>query len=173
MNKYQELLERPEWKEKRERILKRDDHRCQRCGATDNLQVHHFNYDAPTPWDVPDQYLMTLCKDCHKDYHIIPVGLRICDQVYHDCDWDGFSIERLKKQGFEIHGSAAILKSNGYTLFLKHQSLSNTAVATLFKDSYGKKRYHECQLVGHIELDDYLEDYLELNPQKILVSLSV
>ena len=70
MNKYQELLERPEWKEKRERILERDGHTCQFCGSTEQLQVHHFNYDAPTPWDVPDKYTRIITS-----YHLVFVNV--------------------------------------------------------------------------------------------------
>ena len=164
MNKYQELLERPEWKEKRERILERDGHTCQFCGSTDKqLQVHHFNYDAPTPWDVPDKYLITLCKDCHKNYHFTLLGLRECDKHIPDCDWEGFSIERLKKQGFHINGNHATLKLNGFTLFLTHQGDGgNTAVATLFKDG-SQKRYHEDVVATHLMLDDYLEEYLDFD----------
>ena len=168
MNKYQELLERPEWKEKRERILERDGHTCQFCGSTEQLQVHHFNYDAPTPWDVPDKYLITLCKDCHKNYHFIPLGLRECDKHIPDCGWEGFSIERLKKQGFHINGNHAMLKLNGFTLFLTHQGDGgNTAVATLFKEG-NQKRYHEEVLETHLMLDDYLEEHLDFDFSTLL-----
>jgi hypothetical protein len=125
--------------------------------------VHHFNYDAPTPWDVPDKYLITLCKDCHKNYHFTLLGLRECDKHIPDCGWEGFSIERLKKQGFHINGNHAMLKLNGFTLFLTHQvDGENTAVATLFKDG-SQKRYHEDVVTTHLMLDDYLEEYLDFD----------
>lgn len=72
---YEQLLLQPEWKEKRLHIIRRDGHRCQYCGATDNLQVHHKyylqypNHTRPKPWEYPDTALITLCDDCHKKVH--------------------------------------------------------------------------------------------------------
>lgn len=106
---------------------------------------------------------ITLCKDCHKNYHFIPLGLRECDKHIPDCGWEGFSIERLKKQGFHVNGNHAMLKLNGFTLFLTHQGDGeNTAVATLFKDG-SQKRYHEDVVTTHLMLDDYLEEYLDFD----------
>lgn len=36
---YNELLEKPEWKQKREEILERDNHTCQRCGMDEKLKL--------------------------------------------------------------------------------------------------------------------------------------
>lgn len=75
-NEYGTLLKRPEWSIKREMIIKRDGHRCRSCGSTNNLQVHHRQYhkftatgDYKKPWDYKDQYLITLCLDCHRAGH--------------------------------------------------------------------------------------------------------
>jgi len=37
----------------------------------DDLEVHHkyYNRDFETPWDYPDDALITLCRKCHKDVH--------------------------------------------------------------------------------------------------------
>ncbi len=75
---YEELLSRPEWKQKRKRILLRDNYTCQFCGATSKseLQVHHrqYHYIArlgifKQPWDYPDECLITICKKCHNRGH--------------------------------------------------------------------------------------------------------
>ena len=72
---YEEKLEDQRWKDKRERILTRDGHKCKWCGRTTNLQVHHKYYNKypngkmVDPWDYPDDALMTLCDDCHKKCH--------------------------------------------------------------------------------------------------------
>ena len=73
---YEELLKDPKWKEKREHIIKRDGHKCLKCGATKNLQVHHLYYetlltnDMPvSPWNYPDSAMITLCETCHLEVH--------------------------------------------------------------------------------------------------------
>jgi 5-methylcytosine-specific restriction endonuclease McrA len=73
---YNELLKTPEWKNKRDKILKRDNYTCRHCGKTDTiLQVHHKYYHKypngtrPKPWDYPDEALITLCDNCHKRVH--------------------------------------------------------------------------------------------------------
>ena len=63
------------WKEKREKILKRDGYKCRWCGSIDDLQVHHKYYNKypdgsrVRAWDYPDDALIVLCRDCHKKYH--------------------------------------------------------------------------------------------------------
>lgn len=72
---YEEKLSDPRWKMKREKILDRDGHKCQWCGRTDRLQVHHKYYMKypdgrfAEPWDYPDDKLITLCEDCHRKWH--------------------------------------------------------------------------------------------------------
>lgn len=72
---YNEDLNDERWKEKREKILKRDGYKCRWCGSIDRLQVHHKYYNKypdgsrVRAWDYPDDALMVLCDDCHKKYH--------------------------------------------------------------------------------------------------------
>lgn len=72
---YNELLQTKEWKAKRQSILKRDNNKCVFCGRTNNLQVHHKYYSKypngrmVTPWNYPDDALITLCKECHSKVH--------------------------------------------------------------------------------------------------------
>ena len=72
---YEELLQTREWKEKRDRIIKRDSNKCTFCGSPYNLQVHHKYYSRypdnrfVNPWNYPDDALITLCNNCHKKIH--------------------------------------------------------------------------------------------------------
>lgn len=74
-SKYDKLLHDDRWYAKRRKILDRDNHKCQWCGKTTNLQVHHKYYNVypngpkVNPWDYPDDALMVLCDDCHVKYH--------------------------------------------------------------------------------------------------------
>jgi hypothetical protein len=55
----------------RERIKRRDGYECQQkgCSATSNLQVHHLYYQPNLDGLIPDEYLITLCRNCHKERH--------------------------------------------------------------------------------------------------------
>lgn len=39
------------------------------CGKEHNLNIHHLNYYGKYPWDVNDNDLICLCKDCHNKVH--------------------------------------------------------------------------------------------------------
>ncbi len=67
---YSKLLKAPEWRNKRLQILKRDNYTCQKCYSKDNLHVHHIYYiQGNMPWEVPNEYLLTLCEICHAKEH--------------------------------------------------------------------------------------------------------
>lgn len=68
------LLERREWKAKRDIILFRDKYCCQKCGKDESrdicLHVHHKHYIfGLDPWEYKDSELITLCEDCHSSLH--------------------------------------------------------------------------------------------------------
>lgn len=66
MNYGEKLLD-PRWQRKRLDILNRDGFCCKDCLDSKNtLHVHHLAYlPNKEPWDHPDHYLITLCKNCH------------------------------------------------------------------------------------------------------------
>jgi 5-methylcytosine-specific restriction endonuclease McrA len=52
----------------RQQVLCRDGWRCQSCGATSNLEVHHRQFRSQCGED-SELNLMTLCAKCHADVH--------------------------------------------------------------------------------------------------------
>lgn len=64
---YQQQLNHPLWKQKRDAILARDNFTCL-CGVTELLHVHHMKYTGYA-WEAPDNDLITLCNDCHRKIH--------------------------------------------------------------------------------------------------------
>jgi len=67
---YYKLLSKKKWLKKRLKILKRDGNKCTVCGKEYGLVVHHTYYiNGHLPWDYPDEYLLTLCNDCHYNFH--------------------------------------------------------------------------------------------------------
>lgn len=68
---YEAYLRSPEWDAKRRAVLKRDGYQCTVCLATDTtLQVHHLMYAATREEETLD-YLTTVCKACHDEYHTV------------------------------------------------------------------------------------------------------
>lgn len=54
-----------EW---REAVFKRDGYKCQKCGSSEKLQVHHVKPFLKHPHLViVIDNGMTLCEDCHRD----------------------------------------------------------------------------------------------------------
>lgn len=53
------------WKKIRDSIIKARDGKCEICGATNNLHVHH----KISPSVNDDDALEVLCKQCHKERH--------------------------------------------------------------------------------------------------------
>jgi 5-methylcytosine-specific restriction endonuclease McrA len=49
-------------------VLERDGWRCQYCGRSDRLQVHHI-CSRSRLGDDTDENLITLCADCHSEIH--------------------------------------------------------------------------------------------------------
>jgi 5-methylcytosine-specific restriction endonuclease McrA len=52
----------------RQQVLRRDEWRCQSCGAPSNLEVHHRELRSQSGNDA-EQNLITLCTRCHSIVH--------------------------------------------------------------------------------------------------------
>jgi hypothetical protein len=66
---YSEKLKDPRWQKKRLEIFNRDNWTCLKCGSsTKTLVVHHLKYKSD-PWEIEDEFLKTLCEDCHNESH--------------------------------------------------------------------------------------------------------
>ena len=68
---YYRKLRSAKWRKKCKEILNRDNYNCTCCGSDKALEVHHTFYfsDFPDPWKYPNASLLTLCHNCHKEYH--------------------------------------------------------------------------------------------------------
>lgn len=73
---YRKYLKSSEWYNLRRIALKRDSHRCVRCGYIGNLQVHHTDYRGIYEnFNFSIDQLESVCYDCHRDVHkgILPM----------------------------------------------------------------------------------------------------
>ena len=66
---YDNYLETDYWQKVRQQALIRFDSKCQQCGSTEKLQVHHKAY--PKRYTELDNMhlLQVLCEQCHHDEH--------------------------------------------------------------------------------------------------------
>jgi 5-methylcytosine-specific restriction endonuclease McrA len=55
------------WRERREFILQRAGHTCEKCGQRRATEVHHLTYIRVFQ-ELPSD-LVTLCKPCHAEIH--------------------------------------------------------------------------------------------------------
>ena len=66
---YHQYLNSKEWNTIRNKMLKFSDYKCSRCFETENLQVHHLNYNSLGNESLGD--LEVLCSKCHQGVHKI------------------------------------------------------------------------------------------------------
>jgi 5-methylcytosine-specific restriction endonuclease McrA len=64
---YAEYLKSDAWRRKRFVVLRRDNWTCQYCGAK-ATEVHHKRY-ARNIGKEPIHWLVSLCKQCHRNQH--------------------------------------------------------------------------------------------------------
>ena len=64
---YSEYLKSDDWRRKRFVVLRRDNWTCQYCGAK-ATEVHHKKY-ARNIGREPIHWLVSLCKQCHRNQH--------------------------------------------------------------------------------------------------------
>jgi hypothetical protein len=73
---YRRYLKSEPWYVLRRIVLKRDGHRCTRCGYIGNLQVHHTDYRGIYEnFNFSIDQLESVCYECHRDVHkgILPM----------------------------------------------------------------------------------------------------
>lgn len=71
---YKKALRDGRWQIRKTEIMRRDGFACKECGAKASdgvvLNVHHRKYyPGKMPWEYEDENLVTLCEDCHAEYH--------------------------------------------------------------------------------------------------------
>lgn len=67
---YNRLLEDKRWKEFRLKVLSERGNKCECCGGTDVLQIHHtFYISGKMPWEYNINDMRVLCRTCHQKIH--------------------------------------------------------------------------------------------------------
>lgn len=68
LNRYNEYIKSPQWKQRREQALARSGYCCEKCGFSKwskKLEVHHITYERLGNERASD--LQVLCQECHKE----------------------------------------------------------------------------------------------------------
>ncbi|MFW6311206.1 MAG: hypothetical protein ACOC1K_03115 [Nanoarchaeota archaeon] len=68
-NEYYKYLKSRDWQIKRSMVFAAYGRKCESCGKSNNLHVHHLRYKNIYDCTVRD--FTVLCKDCHKIIHRI------------------------------------------------------------------------------------------------------
>ena len=69
---YKHLLKDKRWKEFRLKVMSERGNKCECCGGTDILQIHHtFYISGKMPWEYNIDDMRVLCKKCHQRIHNI------------------------------------------------------------------------------------------------------
>ena len=69
---YNRLLEDERWKEFRLKVMSERGNKCECCGGTDILQIHHtFYISGKMPWEYDINDMRVLCRTCHQRIHDI------------------------------------------------------------------------------------------------------
>lgn len=64
------LYHKKEWQNYRKSCLELRENKCERCGSSTILQVHHPEYiDGLKPWEYPVEFCEVLCRRCHAEEH--------------------------------------------------------------------------------------------------------
>lgn len=67
---YSEQLKDNNWKAFRWFVMKVRGEKCEICGETKSLQVHHINYNKNCKaWEYSCKDVMVVCRNCHKKLH--------------------------------------------------------------------------------------------------------
>lgn len=74
---YDKQLKDKRWRNLRQEIIKERGEKCELCGKTRNLCVHHKVYiKGRYAWEYPKKHLIVLCRECHEKVHGIDLDKR-------------------------------------------------------------------------------------------------
>lgn len=67
---FKQQLQDARWRLKRKSAIAHAKYKCQECGASGRLDVHHLYYvKGKKMWQYPFKALKVMCRECHKKWH--------------------------------------------------------------------------------------------------------
>lgn len=158
----------PEYYQFTKRVLARDKYTCKCCQIYNkNLEVHHLDgYEWCKEKRTNDTNGITLCKDCHSNFHAIYGNKNNTKEQFEE--WIGFALNELKKFNGEISSSRKIYCYeedkiyNSATEFAKINHLKSTS--TIY---YVCNNVRCCNAVKGFHLFWY-DEYINMTNEDIL-----
>lgn len=140
---YSDKLKDPRWQKKRLEILNRDNFQCQYCLSKEKeLHVHHRYYKLGFEvWEYPNNSLITLCLECHKQEEIdLKETSQLLIQNMKEGGCDSFHIGRLAQFFTKLDDKDTHVGDSAYTFieilytafYLK--SVGNTEIYDIYYD---------------------------------------
>lgn len=75
---YKKQLLDERWLKRRKQVLACKGHKCEMCGATKYLQIHHKRYiKGKYAWEYKMKDYLVLCANCHEKTHGIDLDRRM------------------------------------------------------------------------------------------------
>lgn len=75
---YKQQLADPRWKKRRKQVLSHKGNKCELCGSTKSLHIHHKRYiQGKYAWEYKMKDLLVLCECCHEKVHGIDLDRRM------------------------------------------------------------------------------------------------
>lgn len=156
---YLQKLKDPRWQRKRLEILNRDEFTCLRCGDRETeLHIHHNAYKG-NPWEISNEHLETLCKNCHA---IVEKNKSFCPFTLIN-DLDNMLLHGDKfSRHIRAHFIKWIARTNRYI-----RNVHGEKEMILWKHVYHYNNCSEIEIQKQLDFIDYMqslppsEDWLE------------
>lgn len=78
---YDSFLLSDYWKQVAGAVKRKAGYRCEKCGSTRRLEVHHTTYEHKGEEHLHPEDLQCLCHDCHSEIHKIKETDEVCKMV--------------------------------------------------------------------------------------------
>ena len=107
------------------KVLIRDNYTCQCCGQyKDNIEVHHLDgYDWCKDKRTDETNGITLCKNCHKNFHSIYGYGNNTKEQYEE--WIGKTIDKLEKYDGELPTARRIINLTNNEIYKNYKDCMN------------------------------------------------
>jgi hypothetical protein len=121
---YKEKLLDKRWIAKRNRIKAERGAKCELCGKTEDLDVHHGYYSfLLEPWDYDSGSLWILCRSCHEKTQVLLTSIHMAIGFTHPRDLEGLK-PRIADATFEA--SMGISKAEAEEVLREERSIQAT-----------------------------------------------
>lgn len=121
---YREKLKDSRWLRVRESLLLERGERCQSCGETKGLTIHHGYYRFMTePWEYDDSSLWVLCWPCHERVQLTLTQIHQIVGHIHPDEYDVVK-ERVCNSTFDLR--FGITKDDLSEILVEEQEAEST-----------------------------------------------